>query len=57
MPKIYWQLCTPRLLAIEYAPGIKITNVAALRESGIDTKSLARRATECYLIQLLNHGL
>lgn len=41
---------------MEYCPGIKITNVVALQAAGIDTKLIARRATESYLIQILKHG-
>ncbi len=52
-PLVYWGLSTSRVLTLEYLPGIKISDVTALRAAGIDTKLVARRATEAYLIQLL----
>ena len=52
-PLVYWGLSTSRVLTLEYLPGIKISDVTALRSAGIDTKLVARRATEAYLIQLL----
>ena len=52
-PLVYWGLSTSRVLTLEYLPGIKISDVTALRAAGIDTTLVARRATEAYLIQLL----
>lgn len=52
-PLVYWGLSTTRVLTLEYLPGIKISDVTALRAAGIDTKLVAQRATEAYLIQLL----
>ena len=52
-PIVHWGLSTSRVLTLEYLPGIKISDVTALRAAGIDTKLVARRATEAYLIQLL----
>lgn len=39
-----------------YLLGTKITSVAALQSLGIDTATVARRATEAYLVQILKHG-
>ncbi len=52
-PLVYWGLSTSKILTLEYLPGIKISNVAAMRSAGIDTRLVAKRATEAYLIQLL----
>ena len=52
-PLVYWGLSTTKVLTLEYLPGIKISNVAAMRSAGIDTRLVAQRATEAYLIQLL----
>ena len=56
VPRVYWQLTSPRTITLDYMPGIKITRVEALQTSGIDTASVARRATEAYLVQILKHG-
>ena len=44
------------MLTLEYAPGIKVTNVAAITAAGLDAPAVAQRATESYLIQILRHG-
>ena len=36
-PLVYWGLSTSRVLTLEYLPGIKISDVTALRAAGIDT--------------------
>ena len=50
---MYWGSSTSKVLTLEYLPGIKISNVAAMRSAGIDTRLVAQRATEAYLMQLL----
>ena len=44
------------MLTLEYAPGIKVTDVAAISAAGLDAAAIARRATESYLLQILQHG-
>lgn len=56
VPQVYWQLTSPRVITLDYLPGTKITSVTALQSSGIDTATVARRATEAYLVQILKHG-
>lgn len=56
VPRVYWQLTTPTVITLEYLPGTKINAAVSLTAAGLDTKLLARRATECYLIQILKHG-
>lgn len=43
---------SPRVLTLEYMPGIKITDVVRLQAAGIDTKLVAQRSTESYLLQV-----
>lgn len=56
VPRVYWQHSSPSVLTLEYAPGVKITDVTSLRAAGLDTKVVAQRATESYLLQILTHG-
>ena len=42
---------------MEYVPGVKINNAAAIDEMGLDRSRLARLSVESYLQQLLRHGL
>lgn len=56
VPMVYWQYSTPEVLVLEYCPGTKINDGAALDAQGLDRQRLARLAVESYLQQILNHG-
>ncbi|MFS8884738.1 ABC1 kinase family protein [Synechococcus sp. H70.2] len=56
VPKVYWRYTSPRLLTLEYLPGIKISDYEALRAAGLDRRALARLGAEAYLRQLLKDG-
>lgn len=56
VPRVYWRYTSPRVLTLEYAPGIKISHYEALEASGLDRKAIARMGAEAYLQQLLNDG-
>ncbi len=56
VPRVYWRYASPRVLTLEYAPGIKISQYEALEAAGLDRKTIARQGAEAYLHQLLNNG-
>jgi predicted unusual protein kinase regulating ubiquinone biosynthesis (AarF/ABC1/UbiB family) len=56
VPRVYWRYASPRVLTLEYMPGIKISHYEALEAAGLDRKSLARMGAQAYLHQLLNDG-
>lgn len=56
VPRVCWQFSSPRVLTLEYLPGIKISNYEALEASGLDRKQLAQMGAKAYLQQLLNDG-
>ncbi len=56
VPRVYWRYTSPRVVTLEYAPGIKISHYEALEAAGVDRKIVARQGAEAYLHQLLNHG-
>jgi len=56
VPTVYWEYCSPRVLTLQYLPGVKITSKERLLEASLDVDTVARRATEAYLIQILKHG-
>ena len=56
VPRIYWRYTSPRVLTMEYMPGIKISHYEALESAGLDRKRLARLGAESYLRQLLTDG-
>ncbi|BDA72697.1 hypothetical protein RIVM261_009960 [Rivularia sp. IAM M-261] len=56
VPRVYWRYTSSRVLTLEYAPGIKISQYEALEAAGLDRKVLARQGAEAYLHQLLDNG-
>ncbi|MGF1513474.1 MAG: ABC1 kinase family protein [Elainellaceae cyanobacterium] len=56
VPRVYWRYASPRVLTLEYMPGIKISHHEALDAAGLDRKELARLGAEAYLHQLLRDG-
>jgi hypothetical protein len=56
VPRVHWQRTSASVMTMEYLPGPKITDVAAIQAMGLDPKPIAKRATEAYLLQILTHG-
>ncbi|NJN72497.1 MAG: AarF/ABC1/UbiB kinase family protein [Limnothrix sp. RL_2_0] len=56
VPKVYWRYASPRVLTLEYLPGIKISHYDALEAAGLERKELAKLSAKAYLQQLLNDG-
>lgn len=56
VPRIYWRFASPRVLTLEYLPGIKISHYEALEAAGLDRGRLARLGAQAYLHQLLTDG-
>jgi predicted unusual protein kinase regulating ubiquinone biosynthesis (AarF/ABC1/UbiB family) len=56
VPRVFWRYTSRRILALEYMPGIKISNYEALEAAGIERKNIAKLGAQAYLHQLLNNG-
>ncbi|MDX2211661.1 MAG: AarF/ABC1/UbiB kinase family protein, partial [Oculatellaceae cyanobacterium bins.114] len=56
VPRVYWRYTSPRVLTLEYLPGIKISHYEALEAAGLDRKVLAQLGARAYLRQLLHDG-
>jgi len=56
VPKIYWEWTTSRVLVMEFMPGIKITDVEALRAAGVDVDRVTQILVEAFCRQILTHG-
>ncbi|WP_084449007.1 AarF/ABC1/UbiB kinase family protein [Picosynechococcus sp. PCC 7117] len=56
VPKVYWQYTTRKVLTLEYLPGIKIDDRAALEASNIDPDHVISLGISSYLKQLLQDG-
>ncbi|MFM7087763.1 MAG: ABC1 kinase family protein [Cyanobium sp.] len=56
IPAVVWELSSRRVLCLDYVPGIKITDRAALLEAGIDPSAVAEKGAASYLQQLVRFG-
>ena len=56
IPAVFPALSTKRLLVMTFEPGVRLTDVEALRQLGVDPKDLARRLVELFCDQILIHG-
>ncbi len=56
VPRVFLELGNPRILIMEYVPGIKASQVARLREEGYDCPLLARRGADLIFKQVFDHG-
>lgn len=57
MPGVVWGYTTHRVLTLEWVSGIKITNLHALEEAGLDKAAIARRLVSVYFKQVLELGV
>lgn len=57
IPEVHWNWTTPRVLTMERITGVKVTDVAGLRQVGVDAREIARRLARAFLKQVLLDGL
>lgn len=55
VPKLYETLSSKKILTMEYIKGIKITDTAALKSAGLDTKEVAQRGFRLICEQIFKH--
>ena len=56
VPRVHWKYASPKVLTLEYMPGIKISHYEAIEAAGLDRKLLARLGAKAYLQQILDGG-
>ncbi len=56
VPKIYPRYCSNHVLTMEYIQGIKLDQVPALQEAGLDPQVLCENLTDLMLQQFFTHG-
>lgn len=50
------ELCTEKLLVMEYLPGIKATDTEALDKAGVNRKKVANNLAKAFMLQFCKHG-
>ena len=56
VPKIYRKATSRRVLTMEWIDGIKLTNIDAVKNLGIDPNEMIEIGVSCSLQQLIEHG-
>ncbi|GGL16712.1 2-polyprenylphenol 6-hydroxylase [Caulobacter rhizosphaerae] len=56
-PDVVWDGVGKRFLTLTWAPGLALSDPAALEQPGLDRKALAEAVTRGFLAQALDHGL
>ncbi|MCJ7683860.1 MAG: AarF/ABC1/UbiB kinase family protein [Desulfobacteraceae bacterium] len=56
VPKVYREATTLRVLTMEYINGIKISDIARLKEEGLEPREIARTGFDLILKQIFVHG-
>jgi len=56
VPEVHWELCAQRVMVMERMRGVPISQIAALREHGIDLKALSRAGVEIFFTQVFRDG-
>ncbi|HYR96448.1 MAG TPA: AarF/UbiB family protein [Candidatus Binatus sp.] len=56
VPAVVRELSSRRVLVMEYAPGVRVTDVQGMRALGIDPGDVARRLVDLFCEQILVHG-
>ncbi|OHB29733.1 MAG: 2-polyprenylphenol 6-hydroxylase [Phenylobacterium sp. RIFCSPHIGHO2_01_FULL_69_31] len=56
-PRVLWEGVGKRVLTLEWAEGLALSDEAALSQPGLDRKVLADNLTRAFLAQALDHGV
>jgi len=57
VPAVFWEATAKKVLTMDRVSGIKVDNVAALKEAGIDTEAVAHVIAASYFKQVFEFGL
>jgi ubiquinone biosynthesis protein len=56
IPRVFWEITTSRVLALERIRGIKVSDLTMLDANGIDRRRLAERGTQVILKMIFDDG-
>jgi ubiquinone biosynthesis protein len=55
-PVIHWEATAKGVLTLEYINGIKVSELAELKQAGLDRRLIAQRGADAFLKMVLVHG-
>jgi ubiquinone biosynthesis protein len=56
VPEVHWDYCSTEVMVMQRMHGLPISQVAALREQGVDIQKLARAGVEIFFTQVFRDG-
>jgi ubiquinone biosynthesis protein len=56
VPRIYWEFSTSELLVMEYIDGVRVDDLARIREFGVSTRKIAENGFYAYMKQIFEDG-
>lgn len=56
VPKVHWEYCRRNVMVMERIYGAQVTDLATLREHGVDIRLLAERGVEIFFTQVFEHN-
>ena len=56
VPEVHWDLCSERVMTMERMHGVPVSQIALLKEKGIDLKALGRAGVEICFTQVFRDG-
>jgi len=56
VPEVYWPFCRRNVMTMERIYGIPVNDIDALRQAGIDLKTMSERGVEIFFTQVFKHN-
>ncbi|MGH8671571.1 MAG: AarF/UbiB family protein, partial [Burkholderiales bacterium] len=56
VPAVFWDYCRSEVMVMQRVTGVPISQVARLREMGVDIQALAHAGVEIFFTQVFRHG-
>ena len=56
VPEVYWPYCRRNVMVMERIYGMPVSDLDALKEAGVDLKSLSERGVEIFFTQVFRHN-
>jgi ubiquinone biosynthesis protein len=57
VPRVYWDICTSKVLSMEYADGIRLSHAQELDSSGLDKRAIVETGARYVLTQVFRDGV